>query len=127
MANPELVRSSRSMPGLARRSDRQGAAKSVRSLTPDLSDEWSELVDVLAGLVWSDAGAGHVNARVTEQVFRLAWLRLADHFTELPTRAVEAWLQQAVIREHIRLARLRRGHLRRVIAPSAHNATPAGA
>jgi hypothetical protein len=84
-------------------------------------------VDALAVFVWLHARAGNINGRLTDEVFRLAWLRLADHFTDVPAHAVDAWLQQTVVRERIRMSALRTGHLRRLIGSSTPNSTLAGA
>jgi hypothetical protein len=80
---------------------------SLQPHAPDQSDEWSDTVDTLAGFVWSTALAGQVRWEVAEGVFRIVWLRFADHFTDVPNDAVEAWLQETVLRELRRLTALR--------------------
>ncbi len=95
----------------SRRVNRQGPAKSLQSRIHDQSDEWSELVDTFAGFVWSSARAGQVSGLVSEEVFRIAWLRFADHFTDVPNDAVEAWLQETVVSERIRMTALGTGRL----------------
>jgi hypothetical protein len=50
-----------------------------------------------------------MSAREAEEVFRISWLRLADHVTELPQDAVEAWLELTVTRELARISAIRRG------------------
>ena len=97
--------------GSSRRADRQGPANSLQSQAQDPADQWSEVVDALAGFVWSSARAGQVSVKVAAEVFRIAWLRLADHFTDVPHHAVEAWLKQAVARERVRIFGLRTGPL----------------
>jgi hypothetical protein len=69
------------------------------------------MVDAFAGFVWSSARAVTVSAQVTEELFRISWLRLADHVTELPHDAVEPWLQQTITRERTRMLAIRRGGL----------------
>jgi hypothetical protein len=92
-----------------RRAKKQGPAKSAQPRTPVQSDEWSEIVDALAGFVWSSARAMSASSQVSEEVFRIAWLRLADHVSELAEDAMEAWLQRTVTRERIRITAMRRG------------------
>jgi hypothetical protein len=93
------------------RANRQGPANSLQSRTHHPSDQWSEVVDTLAGFVWSSARTGQASVRVAAEVFRFAWLRFADHFTDVPHEEVEAWLHQTVVRERIRIAALRTGPL----------------
>jgi hypothetical protein len=93
------------------RANRQGPAKSLEIRTHDQAEAWFEIVDRLAGFVWSSARAGQVSAQVTAEVFRITWLRFADHVMDVPHDAVEAWLQKTVARERIRIAALRTGPL----------------
>jgi hypothetical protein len=95
----------------SRRANRQGPANSLQSQTQDPSDQWSEIVDALAGFVWSNARAGRVSGKVAAEVFRIAWLRFADQFTDVRADAVEIWLKQTVAHERIRIAVLRTGPL----------------
>jgi hypothetical protein len=93
----------------SRRAKKQGPAKSVQSRTADQSEEWSEIVDAFAAFVWSSAQAVPVSAREAEEVFRISWLRLADHVTELSQDALAAWLELTVTRELARISAIRRG------------------
>ena len=96
-----------------------GTAKSPQSGTHDQSDAWHETVDALADFVWTWARAAQTTGHSTEDVFRTAWLRFADHFMDVPDHAVEAWLQQTVARERTRMTALRTRRLGLVPAPDS--------
>jgi hypothetical protein len=91
----------------SRRADGEKPGESVQPHGHGQPNEWFETVDTLASFVWSSARAGRVGWQVSEEVFRIAWLRFADHFTVVPNDAVEGWLQETVVRERIRMTALR--------------------